>query len=56
MFVSVWVSDVPTIVPSGADCPSSKSAFRFETLVVDATVNGAVPVVASDSKVFARTS
>ena len=36
--------------------PSNKSALRFVTLVVDATVNGAVPVATSDSKVCALIS
>jgi hypothetical protein len=44
LFVKVWLSDVPTIVPLGACCPSSKSAFKLLTAVVEATTIGAVPV------------
>ena len=44
------MSDVPTIVPEGAVFPSTVSAFKFVTFVVEATVNGAVPVEASNAE------
>ena len=51
LLVSVCVSDVPTIVPEGAVFPSTVSAFKFVTFVVEATANGAVPVVALNAEV-----
>ena len=39
-----------------ASRPSTVSAFRFVTKVVEATVNGAVPVACVEVNVFASTS
>lgn len=44
LFVSVCVSDVPTIVPAGATCPLWSCALRFSVTVVLAIEKGAVPV------------
>ena len=51
-------SRITTVFPVAAVAvlnPSSKSAFKFVTLVVDATTNGAVPVATFDSNVEATT-
>lgn len=45
LLVRVCVSVVPTSEPAGASCPSSLSALRLATSVVEETARGAVPVV-----------
>ena len=49
LFVRVCISVVPTISPDGACLPSTVSAFKFGTFVVERTTNGAVPCSAWDS-------